>query len=74
MADAPSSRATWIAAVPTPLAAACTSIVSPGASGASRRSERKAVRKTSGTAAARAGSSESGTRISCPAGTAVRSA
>ncbi len=72
--DAPISRATWIAAVPTPLAAAWTSRVSPAASRVRRRSDSHAVRKTSGTAAALTRSIPSGTGINCPAGTATRSA
>ena len=68
---APSSRDTWIAAVPTPPRAARTSITSPSARRVRRASDCHAVRNTSGTAAASTRSMPSGTGISWPAGTAV---
>ena len=52
MTRAPSSRATWIAACPTPLAPASTSTVSPGRTFARVTSMCQAVRNVSGNAAA----------------------
>ena len=61
---APSTRAIWTAAVPTPPLAPFTSTVSPATRPACRTRASNAVRKTSGTAAAWASSSESGTLAS----------
>jgi hypothetical protein len=70
----PAARTIWIAAVPMPLPPPCTRTVPPAGNSASQNTDSCTVTKTSGTAAASASVSRSGTRITSPGSATTSSA